>query len=462
MDLLNLRTLPFLTRRNYYFEFWHLLPWSVLVGLVEGQFASVVVSKSFSGSPLLVSIATATPVGSLLFSLFWGMLCAGRPKIRLATLFASGTALCASLTAAIPTSEFGAIWFVVQIAASQVFLAGVVTVRSAIWRSNYPRASRGRIAARLQAVRFLISVFTVLAAAALCDKNPSAFRIIYPCAAGFGVIGILFLQRLHIRGERKELAQHKLRGTDESSLKNGTRRHEAVSLFSPKNVFGQAFRVLRNDRRFRTYCIAQILIGIANLMTFAVVVLIITRDLPLSGQASFWISSALITSLPRLVMLGCLGRWGRLFDRIGVVRFRVVNVLVWTSSLVFGLIACRLVIDDHCNNPSVFLAAIAFFVLRAIFQGLGYGGGALAWNLGHLHFAKPEEAEIYMGIHVSLTGLRGTIAPLGGMWLWQYAGLSISSVWAIAIGLSLCSLAIFLRMARQEKREGRPTAPGDA
>ena len=188
MDLLRVRSLPFLSRRNYFYEFQHLLPWSVLAGLVEGQFAGVVVSKTFEGSELLIAIASATPVAAMLSSLVWGMLCIGRPKIRLAFLFSSGTALCAGTVCAIPTSPFGAIWFIAQMAAAQVLLAGMITVRTAFWKSNFPRAVRGQVAARLQTVRFIVAVSTVLGAAAICDRDPTSYRFIYPGAAVVGAV----------------------------------------------------------------------------------------------------------------------------------------------------------------------------------------------------------------------------------------------------------------------------------
>ena len=87
LDILGTRKLPFLTRRNYLYEFRHLLCWSILAGLVEGQFASVLVSKTFHGSPLLIAIASATPFAAYVFSLAWGMLCVGRPKVGLSVRF---------------------------------------------------------------------------------------------------------------------------------------------------------------------------------------------------------------------------------------------------------------------------------------------------------------------------------------------------------------------------------------
>jgi len=104
LDICGIRKLPFSTRRNYTYELQHLLSWSILAGLVEGQFASVVVSKTFHAGTLLIAVATATPFAAYVFSMVWGMLCVGRPKVRLAVGFGAGTALCAGMTAMVPPS----------------------------------------------------------------------------------------------------------------------------------------------------------------------------------------------------------------------------------------------------------------------------------------------------------------------------------------------------------------------
>ena len=210
MDPLGIRNLPFLSRRNFLSEFRQLLPWSVLAGLVEGNFGGVVVSKTFEGSELLIAIATATPVAALIFSLPWGMLCIGRPKIRLGVTFAAGAALCAGLAGAIPRSPNGAIWFIVQMAAAQILLAGMITVRSALWKSNYPQFVRGRITSKLQMVRFVVTVVTVMAASALCDRNPDSYRFIYPLAGVCGLIGAFLLRKIHIHSIHKTLTVEQL------------------------------------------------------------------------------------------------------------------------------------------------------------------------------------------------------------------------------------------------------------
>jgi len=210
----------------------------------------------------------------------------------------------------------------------------------------------------------------------------------------------------------------------------------------------QMIGVLRDDRSFRQYCIAQSMTGIANLMTVSIIVALVTRELDFADDWAFWMSTSLIVALPNLAMLGSIERWGKLFDRLGVLQMRVVNVVCWTISLTFAMLAALVLEHRGAYGGSYLPIATLLFVLRAMFQGVGLGGGQIAWNLGHLHFARRDQAELYMGIHVSLTGMRGLVAPLGGIWLWHAIGWP---VWIIAIAFSLVSLFQYAAMAKEEQ-----------
>jgi hypothetical protein len=95
--------------------------------------------------------------------------------------------------------------------------------------------------------------------------------------------------------------------------------------------------------------------------------------------------------------------------------------------------------------------------VSAVIQGLAFGGGVLAWNLGHLDFAPAHRASEYMGVHVTLTGLRGLIAPFLAVGIWK--GLEYLSpgagAWTFAFcaGLSALGGLGFLRLRAIRKRE---------
>lgn len=452
MDILRLRSIPFLARVSYYQELKHILPWSVLAGLVEGQFAGVVVARTFRGSAMLIAIATLTPFAAYIFSLIWGMLCVGRPKVKLLRVFAGGTALAAAMIGFIPASPGGTWWFIAQIALAQVLMAGVVTVRTAIWRANYPTHARGQITSRVQGTRAVISILTVQAASAVSDFQPDAYRWIYPLAALMGGIGICMLSRMRIRGEKRELRLPDRRLDDADSRAGFMEPFSATALLSPHHVLGRMWAVFRGDPRFTVYSIAQFLHGASNLITLPIVVAVVSRDLPFDDAWGYWISGTLISTLPTLSLLGSLSRWGRMFDGLGVLKFRVVNVLCWLVAIVLAMVATELTLRTPAPGYGMYLLIVGLFALRGIMHGISHGGGTLAWNLGHLHFAQSSDAEVYMGIHVFLAGVRGLVAPLVGMWLWTRGGWS---VWVVALSCSLISLTLYGGLARIENYELR-------
>lgn len=450
LDLLGVRELPYLTRRNYYYEVIHIVPWGVMVGMIEGNIASIVVAKTFDGSGLLIATASATPVGTLLFSMIWGMLSVGRPKLRLATIFGAATALLTATVWLTPRTELGGILFVVQMAAAQVFLSGVVTVRAGLWRANYPSHARGRITARLQAVRLITSVIVLAVVSASFDYDASLYRYLYPAAAASGLLALTILRRIHVRHERSELRRINS-GPPPSPAGERDFKTQRVSVggaLSPVRIVRQTISLLRDDRRFARYLLAQALLGTGIQIVMPVLVITLNTHWRL-----YWISVVIMEILPKLMMFGSLRRWGRLFDRIGVPHFRVLNGSCAAVGALFGMAAAMIVQAIETGSPPWILsAAVSLFAMRSILQGLARGGGALAWNLGHLHFARKEHADLYMGAHVSLTGVRGLISPFLGVALWHWFGWG---VWTASFLFCAGGVLMFYRLACTETREKR-------
>jgi hypothetical protein len=118
--------------------------------------------------------------------------------------------------------------------------------------------------------------------------------------------------------------------------------------------------------------------------------------------------------------------------------------------MILGTVGTVLVVHSEAVGPNAIAWCIAAFAARGVFLGLGYAGGSLAWHLGHLHFAQPQRAELYMGIHVSLTGLRGLTMPGLGILLWAWIGWP---VWLIAVGFSVLGVFGYVALAQDESRQ---------
>lgn len=450
VDWFGARSIPFLARQTYVLEMRHIFAWGMVVGVVEGSLASVVAAKTFGAGPLLISVAATTPFAAHIASLLWGVLCEGRRKIRLFTFFAAGIALFIASIALTPQSPFGAVLFILQMAAAQFFISGTVTVRSALWRSNYPVDSRAQITARLQKVRAVLRLAAIAIAALIFDYQPSAYRWFYPMIAVLAVVGALLLQPIRVRGEKRELRGR--RGDHSIGVIPPGQRMGAAVMAMPGQVFSRVAEVLRRDRDFRRYMIAQFLAGSANFVVRAVIILVVTKQLLVDMRGEYWVSTMLLDGLTMVVMLISMSRFAAYFDRVGVLRFRVAHSVLWTVALILGLAATLVVLKSEQFGPMYVPIAVLGFALFSITRGMCMGAGSLAWNLGHLHFADSADAEVYMGIHVSLTGLRGLIMPGLGMLIWYVSGWV---VWLVAIAFSLAALWSFAWMAGREDRINR-------
>jgi hypothetical protein len=90
--------------------------------------------------------------------------------------------------------------------------------------------------------------------------------------------------------------------------------------------------------------------------------------------------------------------WARLFDRSHVVIYR--SRQGWALVLATAMLCI-----------GAFSGTLAVLWTGAVLLGAAQAGANLGWNLGHNDFASIGRAQHYMGVHVTLTGVRGAVAP---------------------------------------------------
>ena len=62
-------------------------------------------------------------------------------------------------------------------------------------------------------------------------------------------------------------------------------------------------------------------------------------------------------------------------------------------------------------HRGVHAATVWLLWVGAVLFGIATAGANLGWNLGHNDFASLGKVQQYMGVNVTLTGMRGLIAP---------------------------------------------------
>jgi len=136
--------------------------------------------------------------------------------------------------------------------------------------------------------------------------------------------------------------------------------------------------------------------------------------------------------LPMAICIAAAPLAGRLFDAISITRFRALGAFLWA-----------------CGRLIIFAAAMAnswaWVLVGFAVRAGGRATGGLAYSIAHTRFSPPGRGQLYMGVHMTLQGVRGLILPFVGVWLYQMPGVGLTLL-PIAAGIQLAAAAGFFVM----------------
>jgi hypothetical protein len=396
-----------MSRASYRWELLGAGFFPLLIPCVEAGVLGVIAQKVFQAPPWIVATISAVPLIANLTSLVWARLIRAKDRVRFVNTLQLVCVLCVLAAAFLPRSDLGLYLLVALMAVVRCCLTGIITGRSDVWRENYARHVRARVTGKLTTVATLAASATTIAIALSMkgyeggEGAPlSPHRYVFVAAALLATIGVWSYS--HIRWRRRAAAITSERKADELAhgLRHGAR---------------QMVDVLRNDRDYRRFMVAQFILGVPNLAAQPVFLIALNERTNLGAGQSI----VLTQILPFLIPVVAIPLWARMLDRMHVVRFRTYHA--WTFVFSNAFMGLGFLVDS-----------VALLYLARIILGFANGGAMIAWNIGHHDFAKRDLATIYMGVHVTLTGVRGAIAPFIGTAL--YTGVALS---AMGLDLSL-------------------------
>lgn len=310
--------------------------------------------------------------------------------------------------------------FILQIYIIQTLLAFTGSVRSSIWRKNYPQEHRARIVVIIYLVLTTITSLSMSFYSYLMDKGCS-YRLIYLICAGSSLLTAWFIAKVRVNGERYDIIQYRQETTGQSK----------------KTLLFAGLKILKEDKRFRRYMDCQMINGICCLSIEAAMVVVIARIVDASADIShkWFMSGTLLAALPQLVCAFSSILWARYYDRNDIFTSRAMSAVVWSAGrliLVWGL----------------YVQSIPIIMFSRVITGVGMGLGQLAWRLGHMSFAPADKDGIYMGTHQMMAGIRGMAAPFIGIYLLQFSWSGPNGAWITLVSAfgMLWSAWSFLKM----------------
>lgn len=429
------KTISLATRIKVEWSTWASL--AFVAALLEGGVLGVIIKNGFENqvSPWLlnlsVGIATGAPYFSNLLSFVWVKLSHGRSKACLVSNLAILFCLACLLMAFVPFSGQGLIAFLALIIIARVCWSGILTIRSNIWRANYPRHIRGKVTAKLATLSALLMSLTGIGAGWILDWQFDYFRWMFISFSALSLFGAYRYRFLAVRHQQKELQRE--------VTQQSTRSLAAI------------FSVLKHNRSFAKYMLAMFILGSGNLMFIAPLIVFLNEHTSLGQLQQILIT----TAIPLGLIPVAVGWWAKLLDGNHIFQFRSIHSWAFVMALAAFLMAQLSAIDE-------------LFYLGAIIYGIAISGGVIGWNLGHNDFVSDgsktksterrdaENPMDYMAVHVTLTGLRGLLMPLVGIALYQWLeshSLGLGK-FALLLPLSMTSLGaiLFVIFNRQNKR----------
>jgi Major Facilitator Superfamily len=405
-----------------------IVPWGLLglaLGLVEGATAAVLVKQHFGAvAPavavnLAVALVSGAPAFSNVLSFVWANVAHGRARVQLMVGLQAAFALLVGCVTFASRAAGGLVVTVLSVVAARVLWAGVLTVRAAVWSANYPRNVLARITGRLVIVNSIAVACSAALVGWALERRAVDARWLYGGGALAGLLGAWMYRAMRVRREFRLLAEEAASGA----------RSEPFSL-------AMLTRILKEDPAYREYMLWMGIFGGGSLMLTAQLVLLFSERLHLTSGTQI----GLLAVVPLITQPIFLPWWARLFDGSHVVRYR--SRQGWA-----------IVVASAAMCAGVFTAWMPLLWIGSVLLGAAQAGANLGWNLGHNDFASVGRAQHYMGVHVTLTGLRGGVAPPLGVLV--YMGLEASHVGAgelallLPVAMTLVGALGFNRMSRR-------------
>jgi len=390
-----LRAYPEYTRKSLKFH----VPAVLLDGLAQGVaiLFLVVARKTLDASDLVITVLTQAPVAVMLFANVAAIRMIGKPKKPYLLL-----------AAAIGRLPYLAIFFVhdASVYAALLFFSFFYYLwfkpaENSIFQANYDPEQRGAIFGYLNGLQLLSILLGAFLGGMILNHEAQNYRLLIPAAGLAGIGALLLYAFLPVR-----------RMTYDQPL---TTRIGVLDAY--RNFFTALFR----DRPFGRMELCFLIYGFGIIMLDPLIVIFVVDDLKLD-YAQMATALGLVGQGTMLVAMPLLGR---IYDR-----FHPTAVL---SASVLGLLCFPLTL--------YFAHGVAGLYLAFLFRGVAMSGVNLVWNLGPIHFAQGKDSSNYMGVHMTLTGVRGLLAPIMGMGLYYLLGIRNAFLVSIAIFVVSGSLA---------------------
>jgi len=423
-----LRNLTFVEKKTFRLHFIHSIFEGVILGLLALN--EYIFVRSLQGSEFLLSILFSTTVFVLIFSVFsheYLKRYRNKKKLLIYTAFVTRVPLLFLLffpadVKIIAGNQFYHYVFLGIFFMFYSFQPVVLPLINLFLKSNYSNSNFGKLYGLSTMGNKIVMLIITFLFGLLLDFDLAAFRYIYPFMGVLGVFSIYILSKIRIDNSIIEYDKKNIRKVITDSLSN-------------------SYQILKNNRPFLKFQISFMFYGFAFMITNVLVTIFYDQVMHLNYS-----STAFYKNFYNTVAIITLPFFGNLIGKMRIDKFANMTFLYMFIYILFTAVS-----EYITDGLVVFEIRIVFMLIVA---GLSYGLFAstmsLLWSIGSAYFCKPEDAATYQAIHLSLTGLRGCLAPFIGVLI--YTKFGFTNAFAISLTFLLAGM-IFTALPKYETRK---------
>lgn len=279
-------------------------------------------------------------------------------------------------------------------------------------KTNYKHEHFGKLFSYATSLNKIILLISTFAYGLLLDADNFAFTYVFPVVGVLGVLSLFVLSEI----DYSKVVQHP------SSLKFRD---------SIRESWNNMAHILKNNKPYLHFEIGFMVYGFSFMISITIINIFFQEALGLNYS-----SVAFYKNAYNIIAIMLLPFFGKLLSNIDPRRFAAL-----TFAALFMYIFFLLMTDYFPAYTEVLGIRIYYMlIISFLFYGIFAATMSLLWFIGSAYFCKPEEADDYQSIHLSLTGVRSLIAPIFGVYFYELMGfkgtfLLTMVILVIAMGL---------------------------
>lgn len=253
-------------------------------------------------------------------------------------------------------------------------------------KHNFRNNNFGKLYGYASTANKIATMFATMLFGLLLDVDYFSFRYVYPIMGIFGICSFYMLSLIPFNSRNVYVKENFFK-----SISTSLRR---------------MIKILNENKAFRDFEIAYFSYGTGYMFSTTVVTFFLESYLNLSYSmiSGYKTLAGIITFLT-------IPLFGIIMDKIDQRRFSFYMFLFMLLYLVFVLLTLFIPIGCSFGNDHLYYI---FLVFAFVMYGFFSASGTLSWNVGTAYFSKDaSKVADFHAVHITLTGLRGLLAPLG-------------------------------------------------